>query len=336
MLLSICIPTYNRIDSLNDCLNSIFIADKNQNNLEYEVCISDNGSEEDTDKIIEMYKSKLKIKYNKNEKNLGFALNAIKTVSMSQGDYIWMIGNDDLLMPDALNKLQKIFKENNDVEYFFINSFHLSLEFIKKHKRPFDTANLPISKMKTISEIKQNKKVKFWDVIDPQVSWDFLIGIFLSIFKREKWERHKSILNPDELKDNRYWSNTDNTLIHAKIMCSAFKDSNAFICAEPLSVNLHGEREWGDLYEFIEAVRLPELLDYYRSEGMSLKKYLLYKNFVLRNFSNFLIKIIIGGKKKGLHYINFKKHILSNLFFPNVYISLIRSIVRKVIKNATR
>ena len=49
-------------------------------------------------------------------------------------------------------------------------------------------------------------------------------------------------------------------------MCSAFKDSNAFICAEPLSVNLLGEKEWGDLYEFIEAVRLPELLDYYRSE----------------------------------------------------------------------
>ncbi len=333
MLLSICIPTYNRVDSLNDCLNSIFIADKNQNGFEYEICISDNGSEENTDKIVDAYKSKLKIKYNKNKKNLGFALNALKTVSMSEGEYIWMIGNDDLLMPNSLNKLNKMFKENKDVEYFFINSFHLHSDFIKKFNRPFDTANLPINNLESISKIKESKKVKFWEIIDPEVSWDFLIGIFLSIFKRDKWEKYKSILNSDEIKDSRYWSNTDNTLIHPKIMCSAFKDSPAFICAEPLSVNLEGEREWGDLYEFIEIVRLPELLDFYRSEGMSLKRYLLCKNYALRNFSNYLIKIILGGEKKGLNYINFKRHIFNNLLFPNVYFSLIRSTVNKIFKN---
>ncbi len=336
MLLSICIPTYNRVDSLNDCLNSILIADKNQKNLKYEICISDNGSVENTDTIVDAYKSKLKIKYNKNEKNLGFALNALKTVSMSEGKYIWMIGNDDLLMPNSLNKLDKIFKENTDVEYFFINSFHLHSNFVKKFNRPFDTINLPVSTLKSISKTKESRRAGFWEVIDPEVSWDFLIGIFLSIFKREKWEKYKSILNPEEIKDSRYWSNTDNTLIHPKIMCCAFKDSPAFICAEPLSVNLQGEREWGDLYEFIEIIRLPELLDFYRSKGMSLKRYLLCKNFALRNFSNYLIKIIFGGKKKGLNYINFRKHVLNNLFFPNVYFSLLRSIVRKIFKNAKR
>lgn len=336
MLLSICIPTYNRVDSLNDCLNSILIADKNQKNLKYEICISDNGSVENTDTIVDAYKSKLKIKYNKNEKNLGFALNALKTVSMSEGKYIWMIGNDDLLMPNSLNKLDKIFKENTDVEYFFINSFHLHSNFVKKFNRPFDTINLPVSTLKSISKTKESRRAEFWEVIDPEVSWDFLIGIFLSIFKREKWEKYKSILNPEEIKDSRYWSNTDNTLIHPKIMCCAFKDSPAFICAEPLSVNLQGEREWGDLYEFIEIIRLPELLDFYRSKGMSLKRYLLCKNFALRNFSNYLIKIIFGGKKKGLNYINFRKHVLNNLFFPNVYFSLLRSIVRKIFKNAKR
>ena len=96
---------------------------------------------------------------------------------------------------------------------------------------------------------------------------------------------------------------------------------------------MEGEREWGDLYEFIEIVRLPELLDFYRSEGMSLKRYLLCKNYALRNFSNYLIKIILGGEKKGLNYINFKRHIFNNLLFPNVYFSLIRSTVNKIFKN---
>ena len=185
---------------------------------------------------------------------------------------------------------------------------------------------------KVAKKVKESKKVSFWEVIDPEVSWDFLIGIFLSVFKREKWEKHKSILDSDQIKDSRYWSNTDNTLIHPKIMCSAFRDSPAYICADPLSVNLQGEREWSDLYEFIEIARLPELLDFYRSKGMSFKRYLFCKNFALRNFSNYLIKIILGGQKKGLNYINFKKHIFNNLLFPNVYFSLIRSTANKIFK----
>ena len=43
--LSICIPTYNRSKYLLNCLNSIFIA-KRTSDLDFEVCISDNNSDE--------------------------------------------------------------------------------------------------------------------------------------------------------------------------------------------------------------------------------------------------------------------------------------------------
>ena len=332
MLLSICIPTYNRLSNLKDCLNSIHISNKYQKNFEFEVCVSDNGSAEDVSKIINEYRDHFKIKFNKNNKNLGFALNAIKTVSMAEGEYIWMIGNDDLLLPKTLNKLHTLLSKNLDTEYFFINSFFLKTEFLKKFSQPFDTHNLPDGKMKAISKLKNSKHVNFWDIIDPSVSWEFLIGIYLSVFKRKKWEENIGSLNYENLKDNRYWSNTDNTLIHPKIMCKAFKNSKSYFCAEPLSVNLIGAREWANLYEFIEIVRLPELLDYYRSEGLSFKKYFYCKNFSLRNFGNYFIKILINGKKSGLGYINFKKNILYNLIYPNVYFSFIRYFFAKIFR----
>ena len=53
-----------------------------------------------------------------------------------------------------------------------------------------------------------------------------------------------------------------------------FKKSKIYICAEPLSVNLIGEREWKSMYEFVEIVRIPELLDYYRSQGLNFTKYM--------------------------------------------------------------
>ena len=160
--------------------------------------------------------------------------------------------------------------------------------------------------METISKLKDSKHLKFWEIIDPSVSWEFLIGIYLSIFKRKKWNENLNFLDKNNLNDSRYWSNIDNTLIHPMIMCKSFKDSKCFFCAEPLSVNLVGVREWTDLYEFIEIIRLPELLDFYRSEGMGLTRYLYCKNFSLRNFANYLFKIIIN-RIKLINYINFKK-----------------------------
>ena len=54
---------------------------------------------------------------------------------------------------------------------------------------------------------------------------------------------------------------------------------------------------------------------------MPLTKYLLCKNYSLRNFANYFVKILIGGKKSGLQYLDIKKNIIFNLYFPNVYLS---------------
>ena len=95
MLLSICIPNYNRGKYLNNCLNSILLA-KSFSSLKFEICISDNGSKDDILSVINLYKKKgLKINFKRNSKNLGFGLNFYKVVKMAKGEFIWLIGNDD-------------------------------------------------------------------------------------------------------------------------------------------------------------------------------------------------------------------------------------------------
>ena len=136
-------------------------------------------------------------------------------------------------------------------------------------------------------------------------------------------------LNEELLKDKRVWSNFDNTCAHIKIYANAFKNSRAYFYADALTVNSLGVREWVPLYPFIEIVRLPEMLDYYRSRGLSFKKYILNKNYALRNFSNYFFKILIRGKEGGLKYVNFYRHILLNLAYPNVYLSFFYFIFRK-------
>jgi glycosyltransferase involved in cell wall biosynthesis len=279
MILSICIPSYNRLDCLDNCLNSILISSKNVNNFEFEVCVSDNFSEKDPIEIINKYKTQFKITYNRNKKNLGFALNAIKSVKISTGKYAWLIGNDDLILPNTLIDLKNIFKNNSDVEYFFINSYYLNSKYLENFSHPFNTAQLKNIEMTSLSKSNKNKVVNFWEIIDPKVSWEFLIGIFLSIFNREMWLDGLKCIDQKDIEDTNVWSNFDNTCLNAKVISTVFKNKKSYICSDPLSVNLIGEREWVSLYDFIEIVRIPELLDHYRSQGMSLTKYIYCKNF---------------------------------------------------------
>ena len=304
MKLSICIPTYNRKDKLPNCLNSIYVASKNTK-LDFDVCISDNGSDYDINKIIKNFDEKLNIKLNKNETNLGYVPNLLKVISISKSEFVWAIGDDDLLMPDSLTKLEKLFNENLDVDFFFVNSFSLDYKYLENFEKPFDTKNLPEKMEIKLGTRKKSQKLNFWDLIDYKISFDFLIGNFLNIFKRDMWDENIKCLDKNLIADKRTWSNFDNTCGPLKIYANAFKNSKAYFCAEGLTINCYGVREWGDLYPFVEIIRLPEILDYYRKHGLSFKSYIINKNYALRNFSNYLLKIIIRGKKGGLHYINF-------------------------------
>ena len=87
MILSICIPTYNRPKQLPNCLHSIYLAKKNSN-LNFEVCVSDNGSNYDVTKVVKTYENKLSIRLNKNKVNLGYQLNLLKVISIAKGEYV--------------------------------------------------------------------------------------------------------------------------------------------------------------------------------------------------------------------------------------------------------
>ena len=110
------------------------------------------------------------------------------------------------------------------------------------------------------------------------------------------------------------------------------KTQSLIYAQKPLSVNLEGIREWSSLYEFVEIVRIPEAIDYYRSQGLSFFKYLKSKNYALRNFFNYFFKILIGGESKGLYYVNFRKHFLFNLIYPNAWLSIIYFLIRSIKK----
>lgn len=327
MKLSICIPTYNRAKHLVNCLESInSMSFKNKSLLE--VCVSDNCSTDETELVVRKMQSKINIKYSRNKVNLGIPQNFINVVNMASGEFVWLIGDDDLLLPDAFDKLFFLLDKYNDVDFFYINSYHLDTEYVLSYPQPFNTSFLP-KKMKQFSSYKKTGTLFFLDLINPKISFDFLGGMFLSVFKRSKWQENINVLNPIALSDLRTFSHFDNTFPHIKIFAKAFANSKAFFHSEPLSVCLTGAREWSPMYPFVHSVRLVEALDEYKKNGLPYLRYLWCRNFALNNFIPDIVSMYLNRKSSGYVYVNPFNLVIKNCFFPNFYLSFFYYFIRK-------
>mgnify|MGYP003313516911 CR=1 FL=1 len=74
---------------------------------------------------------------------------------------------------------------------------------------------------------KDSHQLKFWELIDYNISFDFLIGNFLNVFNRKMWKDNLHHLDQDLVRDTRTWSNFDNTCFNGKVISTVFKDKKS-------------------------------------------------------------------------------------------------------------
>lgn len=105
-ILSIAIPTYNRIALLAE----LIIRLKNQINNKYEnlieiVITNDASTDKTVEVVAQISKNAPYIKLINNTKNIGLEKNLIQSAKNCSGKYLWIFGDDDRLNPGALNEI---------------------------------------------------------------------------------------------------------------------------------------------------------------------------------------------------------------------------------------
>ena len=99
--LSIIIPAYNAEQYIENCIKSVL----NQNtNYLYEVIIINDGSSDNTQEILEKYRFNTSIKII-HQCNMGQSVSRNHAIDISSGRYIMFVDADDILMPNAIQKL---------------------------------------------------------------------------------------------------------------------------------------------------------------------------------------------------------------------------------------
>lgn len=109
---SIGMPVYNGSNFINESIQAIL----NQTFQDWELIISDNASTDNTPEICRQYVQKdSRIKYFRNETNLGISPNLNRAFELSRGRYFRWSSHDDLIAPEYLNSCVEILDSNPDV-----------------------------------------------------------------------------------------------------------------------------------------------------------------------------------------------------------------------------
>lgn len=124
-LLTVAIPTYNRAATLRRALDSVVSQLPAEGGVE--IRISDNASPDATPAVAAEYCRLFPcIRYSRNDRNRGSDFNMHKLVQESSGDYVFMLSDDDLLLPGALDRILTLVRGHPEVGFFYLNGigFH--------------------------------------------------------------------------------------------------------------------------------------------------------------------------------------------------------------------
>ena len=103
-VLTIAIPTYNRAWCLRELLT--LLVDQIKDEPRIELIISDNASPDDTTSVVgEFVAHGLRVRYIRNDENIGPDANFLQCFEQARGKYVWLFSDDDLIVPGGLARI---------------------------------------------------------------------------------------------------------------------------------------------------------------------------------------------------------------------------------------
>jgi len=281
--LTIAIPSYNSEKTIKKTLLSIINQDFNKEDVE--IFISNNCSIDDTDNLVKSIineNNRFNYQYVLNESNLGYDMNIEKLIKNSNGKFVWLLGDDDFLLPGSISKvLSLINSPKYNLNYIYTN-FHLPKNEKLSSKSVFSKYRKDI--------ISQNKLLFFKKV---KADNNFLST---NIFKKE------DVLNTSS------FSYYETAWMHYGIFLDLLANSNFnyYLFFEPLIVN-NGRRPNNESFANIggKAIKIQMNLTEIIFNNSKLKN--TFKKILLRDLLTYMPSKINNSIRNG--YIPTKDNI---------------------------
>jgi glycosyltransferase involved in cell wall biosynthesis len=119
-LLTCAITTYNRAPWLKHSLSRLLEVTRPWRDV-VEVVVCDNASSDHTSDVVAQFRSERNFGAHRNRANLGMLGNLGTTAQASRGAFVWLLGDDDLVVDGAIENLLEGLATHPDVEMAYMN-----------------------------------------------------------------------------------------------------------------------------------------------------------------------------------------------------------------------
>ena len=281
ILLSIIIPTFNRVSFLETTVNC-FVDQIKADRLEsaVEVIIGNNASEDATSAFVNNIKAQYDFINGFNHpRNLGFSKNVEFLLKEARGKHILICGDDDLLRNGAIAYILKCIEEKKP-NFILINTSNiLSLDNANRDFKIILENRLKISKNIFMENFQRDR-----GLLKPARNWLYLTNFITAVvFKKDLFEA--------ELVNARQYIRPENTFaFQGPIIIGISKYGKLLVIAECFVLHRKTEPNWID--ENAQAIFFMDL--FYSTEiSVLIKKYMpdeykkykkLYATFIMEEF----------------------------------------------------
>jgi len=198
-ILTVGIPTFNRASRLRGLLDSIANQYTGDVKERVEILISDNCSTDETWSVLGEYSEKHGFQIRRNEKNLGMDQNLCEICKVARGEFMWWMGDDDIVLPDFLAWIIGLLEEQPH-DFIFVPA-----------------GDGPPGCTTYLMGIFQPVEGKVWDLVCKHGLFRFFGSIGHCLFRLSK------LINYESLTEHAF------CFTHAFGLLLSLKDSNALI-----------------------------------------------------------------------------------------------------------
>ena len=122
--LSICIPTYNRSRLLAQALTAVLTQMTGPAAGKVEVLVLDNASPDDTPQVVAEAAARfplVRLRSVRHPVNIGMDGNFLESVRLAEGRFVFLLSDDDVLLPGGVAKLLALIEAHPDFDGFCLN-----------------------------------------------------------------------------------------------------------------------------------------------------------------------------------------------------------------------
>lgn len=151
---SVCIPTFNRVNLLPFAIESVL----QQTYQDFELIVCDDGSQDETPKLMSEYTDS-RIKYIRHQQNIGKSNNMRSGFDAATGEYFLKFDDDDRLTSDFLSRTTAILDKNPNIDFVGTDHWVIDINNIRdetktqENSRRWGRANLPEGVVDNLQEV---------------------------------------------------------------------------------------------------------------------------------------------------------------------------------------